>query len=563
MPAEYAGRGRLEHRLTRGDARLFIDMFDQLGEAVTVRDLEGQLVYANHAALRQLGYESLAELQRRPTTAIMDEYIVEDERGRPFKHDAIPSVRLLRGDRVSPQVLHWIRRDTGIEAWNLLKTTALRDDEGELLGAVTVIEDMTAVKLAEIHMRILAESGRILASSLDYDQTLRNVVEVAVPALADYCGVDLLDDWGRLTRVAAAHRDPARRELVERLGTIGSVALDPDHRAARVLATGTSELFREIDPDGLDAIARTEHHRELLAELGLRSVVIVALGVRGRAIGVMTLGTNLGGRALRPDDVEIAEQLGRRSAAAVENARLYGKLSDVAETLQRALLPSALPEVPGWEIASLYAPTESELRIDIGGDFYELIEHEGTWFAIIGDVAGKGVAAASVTALMRHGARVACRSEPEPAMILTRLDEVLLQQDGGAMATAMCLCLDADHVVGSSAGHPPAILVGPDGALREAPRPDRMLGAFPDADARHDEPIPIAEGELLLIYTDGVTDAPGRHDRFGVVRLRQLLSELAGASPQRVLARLEQELRRFSPGPGRDDIAALAMRRRS
>jgi serine phosphatase RsbU (regulator of sigma subunit) len=291
--------------------------------------------------------------------------------------------------------------------------------------------------------------------------------------------------------------------------------------------------------------------------------VIVALGVRGRAIGVMTLGTNLGGRALRPDDVEIAEQLGRRSAAAVENARLYGKLSDVAETLQRALLPSALPEVPGWEIASLYAPTESELRIDIGGDFYELIEHEGTWFAIIGDVAGKGVAAASVTALMRHGARVACRSEPEPAMILTRLDEVLLQQDGGAMATAMCLCLDADHVVGSSAGHPPAILVGPDGALREAPRPDRMLGAFPDADARHDEPIPIAEGELLLIYTDGVTDAPGRHDRFGVVRLRQLLSELAGASPQRVLARLEQELRRFSPGPGRDDIAALAMRRRS
>ena len=125
-----------------------------------------------------------------------------------------------------------------------VKTSALHDGDGELLGEMTVIEDITAVKTAEIRTAALAESGRILASSLDYEQTLRNVVEIAVPALADYCSIDLLGDRGVLQRVAAAHRDPERRQLAAELGSLRDVSLDPDHPVRRVLSTGTSQLYR-------------------------------------------------------------------------------------------------------------------------------------------------------------------------------------------------------------------------------------------------------------------------------------------------------------------------------
>ena len=123
----------------------------------------------------------------------------------------------------------------------------------------------------------------------------------------------------------------------------------------------------------------------------------------GATIGLMTLATVRSSWRLRPADVELAQQLARRAAVAVDNSRLHTKLSGVAETLQRALLPATLPAVEHWEIASLYRPTETDLRIDVGGDFYEVFDREGTWFVILGDVTGKGVTAATVTALLRHG----------------------------------------------------------------------------------------------------------------------------------------------------------------
>ena len=187
------------------------------------------------------------------------------------------------------------------------------------------------------------------------------------------------------------------------------------------------------------------------------------------------------------EEAELAEQLGRRAAVAVENSRWHTKLASVAETLQLSLLPQRLPAIPGWEVASLYRPAETEMRIDVGGDFYEFFEHDGTWFAIIGDVTGKGVRAASTTALMRHGARVACRSEPQPGAILGLLDEALAQQPGDSLCTALCLCLHPDRVVMSSAGHPRGILVSADGELRDAPAPGPLLGAFPDGDWPEEE----------------------------------------------------------------------------
>ncbi len=542
---------------------MFRQLVELLAEAITIRDLSGELVYANRAALAFLGFESLQRLRARSTVAIMDEYIVEDERGRPLGHADVPSVRMLHGDPVQPTLMRAIHRETGDLRWTLLKTTALRDADRELIGAMTVIVDVTEVKTAEIRTRVLAESGRLLASSLAYQQTLTNVANIAVPLLADFCSVDLLNDRGMLERVAAAHQDPRRRPLAAALAALPPTSLDPAHPAQRALSTGTSILHEDVTDAQLAAAVRDGEHLRLMRELAPRSLLIVPMRVPGRTIGLMSLATDRPGRRLRYDDRELAEQLARRAAVAVDHSRLHAKLASVAETLQRALLPAPLPDIPGWEIAALYHPTETELRIDVGGDFYEVFEHDGTWFAILGDIAGKGVTSASVTALMRHGARVASRTQPDPAAILARLDEALAQQPDHAMATAICLCIHEGRVVMSSAGHPPAIIIAQNGSVREAPCADPLLGAFERAE-RHHEDVPIGPRDMLVLYTDGVIDTAGRHDRFGIERLHRLLSGMARSSPQATLDRLDAELAAFSARRGGgDDVAALALRRRA
>jgi serine phosphatase RsbU (regulator of sigma subunit) len=530
-----------------------------LAEAVTIRDPDGDIVYANRAALTSMGFGSLAELRSRTSVSIMDEYLVEDEHGQPLSMQDVPSVRMMHGKSAPPLLMRTVHKATGVEVWRLLKTTAMRDERGQFLGAITVIEDVSPVKAAEVHTRVLAESGRILASSLDYQQTLGNVADVAVPSIADYCGVDLLDDKGRLERVAAAHRSPAKQEIAAGLRNLAPTYPQPGNPATRVLETGASELFPEVTDAQLVAAARSEEHLALLRGLDIRSLLMVPMRVPSHTIGLLTLATAESRRRLSDADVELAEQLGRRAAVAVENSRLHTKLAGVAETLQQSLLPDEVPEIPGWEAASLYRPAQAEQRIDVGGDFYEFFEHDGTWFAIVGDVTGKGVTAASMTALMRHGARVASRLEPHPSAILSRLDEALKLSSRQSLCTALCLSLHDDHVVISSAGHPPALVVQRDGTVRQAPTPGPLLGAFEDAEW-HEETVPVAPGEVLVLYTDGVVESPGELDRFGEQRLQALLADHAGQAPSELLAHLDAALEAFRSGPERDDVAAVALR---
>ena len=534
-------------------------MFSALTAGVSVRDPAGAVVYANAASLGQLRVSSQAELTHRPIDEILGELIIEDGFGNRLGNEDLPGPRLLAGEDVGFMVVQVGDPISGEVQWWQMTSSLLRDHQGTLLGVMTVTEDVSAVRTAELQTRALAESGRILASSLDYGQTLRNVADVAV-LLTDYCSVDLVGERGSLRRVAAAHRDPRRRALVDRLGSLAPVVLDAEHPVSRVLRTNTPELFDPLDDAGVAAVARDPEHLELLRALDVRSMLIVPLRVPARTMGVMTMATDVSRRRLTEDDVAIAEQLGRRAAVAVENSRLHTKLTGIAETLQTGLLPAALPTIPGWEIASLYRPAATEFRVDVGGDFYEIFEQDGSWFVVMGDVTGKGVAAASVTALMRHGARVAGRTEPDPVAILRRLDEALSEQPNRAMATAVCMRISGGDIQISSAGHPPAVIVSPDGRLREVPAPDAMLGAF-DGVERHEQTIAVTAGDLVVLYTDGVPDAPNAHERFGVDRLMRLLSSLAGSAPQAALDALDAELKLFGADSGGDDVAVIALRR--
>jgi PAS domain S-box-containing protein len=529
-----------------------------LAEAITIRDLNNSIVYANDAALRSMGFTSLEELRAQPADAIMGNYSVTSENGDELGMDDIPSVRLLRGEQPEPLLIRSVSRETGDERWTMLKATPLYDAAGRLEAAVTVIEDVTASKRAELRGGFLARASEILASSLDYEETLRNVAWLAVPDIADWCAVDLVDDDGARQQIVAAHPDPAKLVLAERLREYEPERPDPDQGIGAVVRTGVSQLYPEIPEELLEQAAVDDDHLRLLRELGMRSVLIVPMRAGPRALGTMTLVNAESGRTFTEDDRQFAEQLAARAAVAVENARLYTQRSQIATTLQRSLLPSTLPQIEGWELATLYQPAKAGADVEVGGDFYDAFETERGWLVLIGDVTGKGVEAASMTSLVRHGARFLAEDLFEPAEILARLDATLRQQPALSICSALCLRLEGDQVSFSSGGHPLPMLITDDGVL-DVGATGPVLGAFENG-VWPTHTLTLGDDEMLLLYTDGVTDTVGREGRFGEQRLRQTMAECGPQAAAELLACLEMALSSFQVGAQADDTAALALR---
>ncbi len=543
----------------RGRDPGFGEILDALAEAVTIRDPHHHILYANRAALEDMGFSSLAEMQRQPPQAIFADYLVHDEQGRELTMESIPSVRLLAGEAAASLVMRSIHRTTGELKWELLKAAPLHDPDGRTVAAVTIIEDITRERVAELRDRFMAHASEVLMSSLDYQETLRNVAWLAVPEIADWCAVELVDEGGTRQQIVVAHRDPSKLELAKRLRQYQPDELRPDRGVGRVLRTGASEIYQDIPDDVLLEVAVNEEHLSLLREVGFRSVVIAPLRAGGRAFGVMTLVNAESMRRFDDADREFAEQLAARAAIAVENATLATARRQTADTLQRSLLPDVVPQIAGWNVATFYRAAPAAAEVEVGGDFYDFYAGEHGWLVLLGDVTGKGVAAAALTSLVRHGARFLGRYEHSPARILAGLNEALREQPGLWLCTALCARLQGDGAVLASAGHPPALVVRDDGRVREIGAVGPLLGAW-GGEGSADRTVPIAGDETLFLYTDGVIDAQGEHERFGLARLKQVLREAAGRAPEDLLSCLEAELERFQVGAQADDTAALALR---
>lgn len=265
----------------------------------------------------------------------------------------------------------------------------------------------TELRRAGRDQRFLAEAGRLLADSLDLTTTAETVARLATGGIADGCAVEVLTPAEELRTVAVAHVDPVKREAIGQMrrrwparGRISTVA--------RALATGRSQLVREL------AAERTDHldpdQVAWLAGLGLRSLIVVPLVARGRTLGALLLAVTESERCFTDGDLALAEELARRAAVAADNSRLYSERSRVARTLQRSLVPAALPAPPGLEVAARFRAAGD--GGEIGGDFYDVWEiGDGRWAAVVGDVCGKGAEAAALTALARHTVRAASHYE--------------------------------------------------------------------------------------------------------------------------------------------------------
>ncbi len=531
-----------------------------LGEAVTVQDESGRTVYANEAAIELLGAASLEEVLSAEPSELAGRFTITTEDGADVQLEHLPGFRLVAGEDAPSLLTYSVRRDTGEAYWLLTKATLYEDANGEKL-AINIIEDVTEAKDAELRQRFLAQTGQLLATSLDYEQTLERVAQLVVPRLADWCGIDMLDEQGEMHQVAVAHVDPAKVEMAHEARR--RYPPDPDAPAGvpAILRGGPSELYAEIPDELLVQGAQDEDHLRLIREIGMRSAMAVPMRIGDLTLGAITLVSAESGRRFDADDLAFAEDLALRAATAVQNARLFAAQQRVADTLQASLLPERLPDLPGWQAHAAYQA--GERGSDVGGDFYDILPVEHGHLIVLGDVTGKGVEAAALTSLVRHSGRMAARFDPRPARVLSLINEVLREQPRLSLVTAVCALVETNgtraRMTVASAGHPLPLRRRPGEAPAALGEHGVLLGVATDEDWE-ETVVEITAGDTLLFYTDGVTETPGEGTtRFGDVRLCDTMAAAAD-SPEALLDDIDRALRAFQAGATLDDRALLALR---
>ena len=532
-----------------------------LAAAVVAQDTDGRMVLANAAAADLLGAASVEALFAVPRERLLARFDIYDEDGHPVTLAELPTGRALAGQRPAPSVVRTVDRVSGTVRWLQLKATPVLDELGSLALVVSVVEDVTQEKRRELAQRLLAQAGRELSSSLDFEQTLQRVARLAVPSLGDWCRVAIRTAGNTLDQIAIAHADPAKVALAHDLAQRHPMRLSERTGAAQVIRSGESQLITEVT-DAVLADSSAQQIR-LVREIGMRSVMIVPMAVPGREpFGTLTLAMAESGRRFADEDLGVAEELGRLAAAAVENARLYTERSRIASMLQRSLLPPALPEIPGFELAALYQPAGE--GNEVGGDFYDAFRVPGGWMIVVGDVAGHGAEAAALTSLSRYTLRTAAQLLDDPVAALQHLNSALRERPQLSLVSVCCAVVSdrggetvADIVL---AGHPPPYHVSRDDA-QPVGAPGLLLG-MGSGGRWTATSVTLAPGDLLVLYSDGVIDTFGDGERFGEARLADAVrgSGSAGSAADAV-QRIHGALTAFGRGPQRDDTAALVVRR--
>ncbi|MDQ2809649.1 MAG: ATP-binding protein [Chloroflexota bacterium] len=312
----------------------------EIADGVSVQDAAGRLVYVNDAAAQVIGYPTAAALLAAVGSDLTDRFEMIDEAGHPLPSSALPGRQVLAGQPAAGAVIGYKLRATGTTRWSMVRARPLRIGGDANPYVVNIFHDITerkqatdTARVAQAHFQFLAEASELLAASLDYQTTLKQVAQLAVPHIADWCSMDLLDAEGTLQQVIAVHVDPAKvayaHELQRRY---------PPNRAApsgpyQVIRTQQTEFYPDIPDHLLVAGARDPEHLAIIRALGLTAIITVPLVARQQALGVLTLVSAESGRRYTTDDVALAEDLARRAAVAIDNARLYQAAESIRQEL--------------------------------------------------------------------------------------------------------------------------------------------------------------------------------------------------------------------------------------
>ncbi|MFE4059896.1 SpoIIE family protein phosphatase [Streptomyces sp. NPDC059096] len=420
-------------------------------------------------------------------------------------------------------------------------------------------------------LSFLVEASDLLAGTLDRDQTLALMAQMTVPTLATWCAVYTIADQASDPYLSyVLHEDEDRIDGLKALlskiappdpvptpgARIWTAPAEAAHQAA--LRTSMRDMGRNSPPLSL-GIGTT---LATAAAVGGETVVL-PLVARNRVIGMLTLGKPSDDH-FRQEILELAEDLSRRAALALDNARLYSERTAISQALQRSLLPPGLPQVPGVEVEVIYrAAGEGN---EVGGDFYDLFPiRDGAYGFAIGDVCGTGPEAAAVTGLARHALRLLAREGFGGPAVLERLNAAILdegarsrfltllygelwpQEDGSAILKVVC------------AGHPLPLRLRQDGTVEPAAEPQPLLGVMEDLEL-YEQMVTLDPGDVLLCVTDGVTERREGTRMLGDDGLTDVLTTCTGLTAGAVAARVLRAVERFAAEPASDDMAILAMR---
>jgi Stage II sporulation protein E (SpoIIE)/GAF domain len=410
-------------------------------------------------------------------------------------------------------------------------------------------------------LEFLIAATSVLDSSLDPDETLRKIAQIAVPELAELCVIDLVGPQGAVETTLAAAVDPAVAAEVERVRKEFPLDMRGPHPVARVLDSNEPYIINDLTDRGARRqISQRGEDQRFMQEAGYGSAAAFPIVARGRTHGTISflrVGTDA---KYRRDQLAVLKDLTGRAAMAYDNARLYAERAHVARTLRHSLMPATLPVIPGLELAAYFRPMGA--GNEVGGDFYDVFGDGSDSWLMVGDVCGSGANAAALTGFIRHTTIAYARESTSPAEILTQVNQAMLDQDfEGRFATTIlahvvvrggvCECAIA------TAGHPAGLVRRADGAVEELGDSGTLLGIFPDP-IIPEVSTTLEAGDVLTLYTDGLSEARAPERTVTVGEMRERLREGSlGVAQDAIDALLELvEL----DDTLRDDIAILAIR---
>jgi PAS domain S-box-containing protein len=551
---QFIDRKRSQEAVRQSESRKSAVLRSSLDCVITI-DHEGSILEFNPSAERTFGYAQ-RDVLGKPMVELIIPPALRERHRKAFQRHMETGESAILGKRVE---LTGMRAD-GTE-FPVELTIARVEGSGPPVFT-GYLRDITERKRSEEAQLFLAQANDVLAESLNFRETLAKVARLAVPRLADWCVIHIATDADDYQELAVEHVDPAKVRFALAL----QKEYPPDSKATRgvpeVLRTGEPELYPDIPDQLLVEAARDERHLQLLRELGLRSAMIVPLLGRGRILGTITLVSAESGRRFAREDLPLVEELARRAAMAIDNARLFEERSYIAHALQQSLLPPELPDIRGIEIASAYHPAGE--GYEVGGDFYDIFRTaDHAWAFVIGDVCGKGPDAAALTGLARYTIRAAASQEPKPSRILAALNRAIVGQRPDNIFCTVCYVRAKTKQHGArltvcSAGHPLPLVLRADGSVESAGTPGTLLGVFDDPELI-ESPVALRAGDALVLYTDGV-EGRSAGSGPGTERLKSLLAACAGMDAQAIARRIEDSALESSHQAPHDDVALLVLR---
>ncbi|MEU3279613.1 SpoIIE family protein phosphatase [Streptomyces antibioticus] len=423
-------------------------------------------------------------------------------------------------------------------------------------------------------LSFLVEASDLLAGTLDRDQTLALMAQMTVPTLATWCAVYTIADQASEPFLSyVLHED---EELIDGIKSLLSKIASPDPVptpgarvwAAPAAAAHDSALRSSMRSLGLSGSPTHQVAPGIGPTLATAAAVggetvVLPLVARNRVIGMLTLGKPTD-EHFRQEILELAEDLSRRAALALDNARLYSERTAISQSLQRSLLPPGLPDIDGVEVDVIYrAAGEGN---EVGGDFYDVFPiSDGAYGFAIGDVCGTGPHAAAVTGLARHALRLLAREGLSGPAVLERLNSAILDEGDRSRFLTLLYGEMRPQADGSAelkvvcAGHPLPLRLRQDGTVEPAAEPQPLLGVMDDLEL-YEQTVILDPGDVLLCVTDGVTERREGTRMLGDDGLADVLTTCTGLTAGAVAARIMRAVERFASDAPSDDMAILAMR---